>query len=308
MACEPQAPANSAIAPANETLGQAVRRVRAILNAAGIEDPGRDARLLVALASQITSATLISDADRPLTPAHALKLAGYLARRQAREPVSRILGTREFYGRTFTVSPDVLDPRPDTETLVELALAICEREGWRQRAIRILDIGTGSGAIVLTLLAELPLARGTGIDISAPALDIARRNGEALGLLDRAEFRVQDLHAGLPTGFDLVVSNPPYIESHVIPGLAAEVRDFDPILALDGGTDGLACYRSLLTQLANDRDVAARPQWIVLETGATQSDEVIEIAKTAGLLIGHQQALTRRDLGGHTRCVAIKSR
>lgn len=270
------------------------------LSAAGVHDAAGDARRLLGHALNASPAGLIVDPGRCLRPAELAAFARLVDRRASREPVSRILGERDFYGRTFQVTPFVLDPRPDTETIVEETLRVIRDEGLDREPVRILDIGTGSGAILLTLLAELPRASGLGLDLSGKALACAAANAAALGLASRAGFEIGDLKDGLPRGFDIWVSNPPYIETGAIAGLDPEVRDFDPLLALDGGADGLDAYRAILgaaRQCAGDD----RPAWIVLEVGAGQSDAVIALARELQpLKVG-----VARDLGGHERCVSL---
>lgn len=291
--------------PPPETINQALRRIWNALAEAGIDEAAGDARRLVAAALNASSADLIRDPVRLLTTSEADRLAAYVYRRAAREPVSRILGEREFFGRSFTITPDVLDPRPDTETIIDTALAIARSPGWTNRPITILDIGTGSGAILLTLLAELPLATGLAIDVSQPALDGAKANAATLGVNDRAKFERHDIFAGLPDGFDLVVSNPPYIPTHDLAGLDPEVVRFDPLLALDGGCDGLAFYRAILEAWAVSTDVTGKPRALVLEVGAGQSAAIMEIAKKSGVCGKNCTIETYRDLGNHIRCVAI---
>ncbi|MEQ1696306.1 MAG: peptide chain release factor N(5)-glutamine methyltransferase [Hyphomicrobiaceae bacterium] len=290
-----------------ETIEQALRRIQISLAAAGVEDAARDARKLLAAALNASAAELIRDPSRTITPAQDARLTDYTRRRVAREPVSRILGEREFYGRTFTISPAVLDPRPDTETIIDAALAIARGKGWAQRPITILDIGTGSGAILLTLLAELPNATGLAIDISLDALDCAAANAAALGLADRARFARHDILAGLPVGFDLVVSNPPYITTPELASLDPEVAVYDPVLALDGGCDGLAFYRAILEAWAQSSHLSGKQQALVLELGAGQCGAVEEIARQAGALNELSTLATLQDLGNHTRCMTIQS-
>ena len=290
------------------TLGQALRSAVAELTAAGVGEAAGDARRLVAAAIGGTAADVIRDPGRVLSAAELDRLEVHVRRRCTREPVSRILGEREFYGRPFAITPAVLDPRPDTETLIEVALDICAREGWRDRPIRVLDIGTGSGAILLTMLAELPLATGVGLDVSDGALACAARNAAALGLSVRSSFVTGDMREASLEGYDLVLSNPPYIPAAEIAGLAPEVANFDPRLALDGGVDGLDCYRAILGRVVPTASVSRTSQWLLLEAGAGQSGEIVQIARAAGLSEAQHDVILRRDLGGVTRCVAIQTR
>lgn len=297
---------------ASETAEQALRRLRQAFYAAGIGDEAAgDARRVLAAALYASPADLIRDPARGLTPDESARLDAYAARRIAREPVARILGEREFYGRAFAVTPAVLDPRADTETLVGAALVIARDFGWDKRPITILDIGTGSGAIILTLLAELPLATGLAVDISEQALAIARTNAQALGLTGRLTFERRDIFAGIPTGslqsFDLVVSNPPYIPSAEIPKLDPEVANYDPFIALDGGCDGLAFYRVILEYWAAAPQFHLKQRALVMELGAGQRDAVIEIAARTGTLKTATKIQTHRDLSGHERCVAVRT-
>lgn len=291
----------------SETVAQALLRIRRELAAAGIEEAAGDARRLVSAALNAAGADLIRDPARIIAPEKAERLAGYVVRRIAREPVSRILGVREFYGRRFTVTPAVLDPRPDTETIIDVALAISREFGWDKRPISILDIGTGSGAILLTLLAELPNATGLAIDLSQDALDCASANAAALGLHDRAKFQHHDVFSGLPGNFDLVVSNPPYITTAELAALDPEVALYDPVLALDGGCDGLAFYRAILEAWTANPHFSSTQRALVLELGAGQSEAVIEIAKNSSGYGALHRLETYRDLGNHTRCLVIRS-
>jgi len=283
-----------------ETLGDAVRSAQKELAAAGVEDTGRDARLLVAAAAGVDTADIIARPERALSADEQDRLQSMLARRCAREPVSRILGLREFYGRPFALSPATLDPRPDSETLIEAALGIATREGWRKRPIRILDIGTGSGCLLLTLLAELPQATGVGTDIAAAALEVAALNASSLGLAARVSFMQADVLDGIDGPFDLVVSNPPYIPSGDVGGLSAEVSRYDPHGALDGGEDGLDFYRRIIAGLPR-----VRAGWVIFEVGAGQAEDVALLLEQAFVKTRHAQLSRYADLGGHTRCVAF---
>jgi release factor glutamine methyltransferase len=274
-----------------------------ILDAGGIEGAARDARLLLLEALGISGADLLREPERRVTEDEALTLADFVRRRVAREPVSRILGSRGFYGRTFHITPATLDPRPCTETVIEAALEIADREGWRERAIRILDVGTGSGALLVTLLAELPLATGVGTDISEAALDAASNNARRMGVGGRATFLKRRTLEGVEERFDLLVSNPPYIPSGEIDGLEPEVRAFDPLGALDGGVDGLDLYRAL----AEGLKVCVPTGWALVEVGAGQAAEVESIFSRALGRDALSEIKVWKDLGQHARCVAVRT-
>jgi release factor glutamine methyltransferase len=283
------------------TLAEAARAAQQALNAAGVEDAGRDARLLTAAAVGVSTADIIGRPEQILSAEAQARLRRMIERRSAREPVSRILGEREFYGRPFALSEATLDPRPDSETLIGAALELATQEGWGEAPIRILDIGTGTGCLLLTLLAELPNATGLGTDISEEALATAQRNAQALGLADRGAFARHDMLDGVAGPFDLVVSNPPYIASGDIPVLAPEVHQFDPHAALDGGPDGLAFYRRISQGL--DKVLGG---WVVLEVGMGQADAVALLLQQAFVKTLHAELRRYDDLGGHTRCVALR--
>ena len=226
------------------------------------------------------------------------KLEAFAARRLAGEPVDRILGSRGFWTLDLAVRPDVLSPRSDTETVVRAALGLTLAGAPAGAPRRILDLGTGSGAILLALLSELPGATGLGIDASEAALAAARENAARTGLAGRAAFRRGDWTAGLKERFDIVVSNPPYIPTAAIVGLEAEVRDHDPVLALDGGPDGLACYRTLLPGIAAALEPAG---CAVLEFGDGQGPDVRRLGEAAGLRF----TAFHNDLGGRERAVSF---
>jgi release factor glutamine methyltransferase len=231
--------------------------------------------------------------ERALAPDEATGFWTLIGRRAAREPVSRILGRREFWSLDLHLSADVLDPRPDSETLVE---AVLERVEDRQAPLRILDLGTGSGCLVLALLSELPQARGLGIDISVAALAVARENAHRLGLSPRAAFRQGDWAKGLTGAWQVIVSNPPYIMEGTIAELAPEVERYDPKLALSGGADGMAAYRSLVPQAGW---LLSSEGLLALEVGAGQAEGVAQLLGSAGLAsLG-----CLRDLAGRERCL-----
>lgn len=275
-------------------LVQAWKGARARLEEAGLVGPVIDARLLVEAAADATRADIVTDPYRELTAAQEATLEDYLARRIRREPVSHILGRKGFWKIMLSVTPDVLTPRPDTETVVEYSL----REFPEHAAWRILDLGVGSGAILLALLAERPAARGLGIDVSEEALAVARDNAAALGLAGRTALLRGDWTAGLDSDqFDLVVSNPPYIADHVIPTLEPEVKDHEPRLALSGGADGLDHYRILAPEILRVLKPGGR---FAVEIGYDQKDAVEALFREAGAVFVE----TIRDLSDKDRVVA----
>lgn len=275
-------------------VGAAMRRVREGFRAAGIDDPALDARILTLEAAGLDATGFARDPDTPFSPDAAARLAEWSRRRMAGEPVWRILGAREFRGLRFALSPATLEPRPDTETLVDLALAqTASRPG-----ARILDLGTGTGCILLALLHELPQAWGVGLDRSPEAAATARDNASALGLADRAAFVASDWCAAIDGSFDLIVSNPPYIRDADIDRLAREVRDHDPRLALAGGEDGLDPYRTILTQAPALLSAGGA---IVLEYGFGQGESIRALAAASGFTL---DALAH-DLGGVERAASF---
>ncbi|WP_374466911.1 peptide chain release factor N(5)-glutamine methyltransferase [Ferrovibrio sp.] len=246
------------------------------LKEAGIEGPRQDAVLLLSEAAGLSPDRVRLQPETTLAPDIAARFEALMQRRLAREPVSQILGRREFWGLDFHVTRDVLDPRPDSETLVAGALAAIPDRG---AAWRIVDFGTGSGCLLLSLLHELPNATGLGVDASPAALEIARANAEQLGLASRVDFRQGDWGAGLEGPFDILISNPPYIESAVVPELAPEVARHEPRLALDGGADGLDAYRRLVPHMAR---LAAPGAFAALEIGLGQDAAVSALLAGAG--------------------------
>lgn len=253
----------------------AARRVLAdAFRKAGADSPATDARVLVAHVTGLSVAALLADPDRVLTATEADALDALARRRLAHEPLARLIGTREFHGLTFTLGPATLVPRPETELLVDAVLARVPADA----ACRILDVGTGTGAILLALLARLPAATGIGTDLAVGAAAVAKANAARLGLADRATFLVVDL---APAGavFDVIVSNPPYIPTGDLAGLDPAVRDHDPVLALDGGADGLTVYRriaALAPRLLTPGGLVA------LEVGIGQAGEVSALLEKAG--------------------------
>lgn len=283
------------IAVAGQSVETARRALAARFKSASIDSAELDARILVGAVLGLDLTGLITAATRPLTPEQSIRLEEFARRRLGGEPVARILGTREFWGLPLKLSGATLVPRPDTETVVELALQMLRAPAGHP--MRIADLGTGSGAILLALLSERPDAFGYGTDISVEALQTAHSNAIDLGLADRAEFIACDYASALSGAFDLIVSNPPYIRSAEIAGLAAEVRDFDPLRALDGGPDGLDAYRALIPQAAR---LLAPHGALVVEVGQGQDDDVRDLMTAAGLV---PQAPAMADLAGIRRAV-----
>lgn len=284
------------MADAGTSLRQALSAIASRLQIAGVERARAEARLLAAQALGLSLETIVGDDARELTADEAQRLEALAARRARREPMAQILGQREFFGRNFRVTADVLTPRPDSETLIEAVLAQVQD---RNAELRLLELGVGSGCLLLTLLAELPKASGLGIDISPAALAVTKGNANALGLARRCELIEGDWSNAVSGRYDIVVSNPPYIPSADIGGLEPEVSRYEPILALDGGADGREFFR----RLTSDIDRLLAPSGLVaLEVGAGQAGEVAALLKSAGL----EQVERLPDLAGFERCVLGK--
>lgn len=284
--------------PARQTVEIARRTLTAHFASAAIDSPELDARLLIGAVLGLDLTGMIKAASQTLTPDQSTRLEGFTRRRLAGEPIARILGFKEFWGLPFKLSAETLVPRPDTETVVELALQMLRAAHAPNRQFRIADLGTGSGAILLALLSELPTAGGVGTDISGSALQTAAANAAELGLADRATFVACEYAAGLSGRFDLIVSNPPYIRSAAIRGLAVEVRDHDPHPALDGGADGLDAYRALIPQASR---LLAGSGALVVEAGQGQSGQIEGLMMAAGLT---PESTPKADLAGIRRAVA----
>jgi release factor glutamine methyltransferase len=279
-----------------ETLGSLVAVSTSALSAAGYEDPRRHARRLVASALSITQSHLFGHPDRVVDDHQIARVQLVLGRMVNREPLSRILGEREFWGLQFVLSAETLDPRPETESVVE---AVLQRISDRRAPLSILDLGTGTGCLLLALLGELPAASGVGIDIAEDAVRTAARNAASLGFGDRALFLVGDWGGALSERFDIIVANPPYIASVDLTSLPPEVACYDPRRALDGGEDGLDSYRAIATDLAQ----RLAPEGIfVAEVGADQADAVAGILTANGLAFGGIE----KDLCGIARCVIAR--
>jgi release factor glutamine methyltransferase len=276
------------------TLVSAWKAAKARLEAAGVEGPVIDARLLVEAASGASRVDIITDPHRLLTDEQALTLESLVSRREKREPVSHILGVRGFWKIMLKVTPDVLTPRPDTESLLDVLLPRIPVD----RAVSVLDLGVGSGAILLAILSERPAARGLGVDVSAEAVAVARENAANLGLVSRVALLRGDWTAGLASdSFDVVVANPPYIATGDLGDLAPEVRDHEPRLALDGGYDGLEAYRAIAPQIMR----VLRPDGVfAVEIGLGQAAAVEALFQDAGAM----SVSVHNDLTDRQRIVA----
>jgi release factor glutamine methyltransferase len=278
------------------TIGTALEAAVRRLHAAGIDTARLDARLLLGDVLQAETAELVAHPERLLAAPESERFSELIERRCRHQPVSQLLARREFWGLTFRVTADTLIPRPETETVVEAALAGIPD---RASATRILDLGTGTGCLLLALLHELPQASGIGIDRSHAALAVARANATALGLAARAEFRHGNWTEGLVERFDLIVSNPPYIATPELGQLTPEVARHEPHLALHGGTDGLDCYRAIARGLSGCLRPAGR---LLLEIGANQGDSVAAIFAAAGFVCSARH----NDLAGLPRCLILQ--
>ena len=274
-------------------VGDALAAAAARLREAGVESARREARYLLAHVMGRPGEWLVAHPEAAVAEASAFEQR--LQRRVAREPLSHIVGQREFWSLPFAVNADVLDPRADSEALVEAAL---ERMPDRDAEYQILDLGTGSGCLLLALLSERPRAQGLGVDSSPAALAVAARNARSLGFADRASFVPGDWTNGLTGAFDIIVSNPPYIPSASIEGLAPEVARYEPRAALDGGPDGLQAYRDLAAQLAGRLAANGR---VLVEIGAGQSADVCGIFAAFGWVCDASVS----DLSGIPRCMVF---
>lgn len=274
-------------------LVEALRDTERRLADAGIESARADSRILISHATGIARDRLVVPGDEALSPDGLARVAQLTARRAAHEPIALITGRREFWSLEFRVSPATLIPRPDSETLIEAALDRCAD---RMARIRVLDLGTGSGCLLLALLSELPNASGIGVDASADALAVAEANAVALGLADRASFAKDDWGASLSERFDIILANPPYIATSDWTGLDEDVRLFEPQSALLAGEAGLDAYIALLPQV---RRLLAPGGLFVGEFGAGQAAVIAEAVRAAGLSVTE----IRRDLAGIERCL-----
>ncbi len=285
---------------------RARRALAGLMRAANPDTPALDARLLVQAATGLSHAAIIAEADRPLTAEQAARLRAFARRRLAGEPVSRILGRREFFGRVFEITPHVLDPRPETELLVEAALRLRPHvERLHATPPVACDLGAGSGAIIVSLLAEWPGLHGLALDISPPALRVARRNAVRHGVARRLLCVRGDWLEPVGGPLNLMLANPPYIPQTDIAALRREVREHDPHLALSGGADGLMAYRAIARRA---RAVLRPGGWLLTEVGAGQAKAVRELFLRAGLT-AEETVLPSilPDLAGIGRVVALKA-
>lgn len=282
------------------TVSAARRSLAAKLRACGIEAPELDARILIGHALGLGSAALAAAGTRYLDAAESEAIAALAKRRFAREPTARILGRKEFWSLSLLINATTLVPRPETETVVEAALAAVDARNARAQALRIADLGTGCGALLLALLSELPHAFGFGSDISIGALRVAQSNARRLKLT-RAAFLACDMAAALRGPFDVIVSNPPYVASGDIAALEPEVRDFEPRRALDGGNDGLDFYRKIATAMPA---LLAHNGVLVVELGRSQAESVAALFAAAGLA----PLQPRPDLSGMPRALIVQKR
>lgn len=284
------------------TLSAVRRGIITLLADGGIKYPDYESRLVLQMALGIDAARYILQENRIVTDEESSCLKKILERRLRHEPLSRIESVRNFFGRDFFINPSVLDPRPETEGLVDLVLELAENSDEKKWPNSILDVGTGSGCLIISLLAELPYARGLGTDISNSALEIARMNAHHNCVHERVLFEQHRSLEGIIGQYDLLVSNPPYIPSRDLSGLENEVRNFDPLIALDGGEDGLSVYYEIGMKLSE----VVPSGWAVFEVGSGQSTLVAEFLKK---VLGRKmkRLIIRDDLSGKPRCVAVQT-
>ena len=288
----------------HETVAATLAMLKDRLRKAGIASAQLDARLIVQHACRLSHEQLIADPLRVLTETERQSVERLARRRAAHEPVSRLLGEREFYGRMFQIDRSTLDPRPDTETLVETALSISRMQNSSESGWRVADIGTGSGAIIVTLLAELPKARGVASDISREALAVARENALRHNVASRLELVHGSWFEGFEGSFDLVVSNPPYIEEAALGGLPPEVRLHDPPVALNGGPDGLNSYRQIAREARRFLRIGG---CLCLEIGWRQEEKVKDLMIGGGLRPTLKAPPLTPDLCGINRVMAFEN-
>jgi release factor glutamine methyltransferase len=284
----------------SQSVREAIRTGAEYLRKAGIDSARLDAEVLLRHFLGMEKAELYIGSDLPLNATAEREFQKLLLRRASREPVAYIIGHREFWSLDFVVTPEVLIPRPETELLVERALKLATRLP-RMSALNILDLGTGSGAIAVSLAKELPQARVCAVDISSAAVEIARLNARRHGVEERVEFFCGDLFEPVAEereGYDLIVANPPYIRSGELAGLAPEIREWEPIMALDGGADGLLYYRRIIAAAEEHLKIGGS---ILLEFGDAMGEAVAKLFADAG---GFEPAKVYRDYAGKERVIA----
>lgn len=280
------------------TVGALLVELRRAFSEKGIDTAGLDARLLVGGILGLDSTALLTGTDRAVSDDQAAALRAAMAERLAGRPVHRILGAREFHGLDFRLSPETLEPRPDTETLVDAALAVVAAVAAAKGECRILDLGIGTGAVGLAIVAACGQARCLGIDIAPGAVATAADNAARLGLSGRYEARVGDWYEGISERFDVIVSNPPYIPSRDIAGLADEVRLHDPLAALDGGPDGLDAYRRIAAGAQARLNAGGA---VFVEIGIGQTDDVSRLFTASGLV----RTSVFKDIAGIERVIGF---
>lgn len=282
-------------------LGSLLQRAKLALQASGSQTPDLDVRLLAEASLDVSTLDMVVRPDLEISAISAERFETMMARRLKGEPVHRILGEREFYGLTFKLSAATLEPRPDTEALIDLVLPYLREIAGQKTAPEILDMGTGTGAIAVTLLHEVKNAEAVAVDISEQALETATQNAERSGVATRFKALHSDWFKNVSGQFDMIVSNPPYIPHHEIAALSCDVREYDPFIALDGGKDGLDFYRSLALNAVNH---LYKNGMVCVEIGAGQHSDVEAIFSEQSL----QLIETMRDLGGHERAMIFKLR
>ncbi|WP_310621799.1 peptide chain release factor N(5)-glutamine methyltransferase [Flexibacterium corallicola] len=286
------------MAGTRKTVEQLYREVRSSLHEAGLPNAGLDARILVAHTLDVEPKSLILHYDKAVQEQAERIVKSHAEARISGTPVGRILGEREFWGLRFQLNEATLEPRSDTETLIEVALEYCERTKGIDYPWTFADIGTGTGAIVVALLSELPNARAVAVDLSLKAAEAALRNARLNGVGDRILITCSSFVDPLGQGFDFIVSNPPYIRSIVVEGLSREVREHDPMLALDGGADGLDAYRELM---GSGKKLLKPTGRLVMEIGYDQADDILQLTEKYQAFLESCQ----KDLGGNDRVVTV---
>ena len=281
--------------PYHASVKDVLRNAVLELQGAHIETASMDARMLLQFVLELTREELLLDNEREISPKQLAQYQLLLDKRKNRQPVSQLIGKREFWGMCFKVTQDTLDPRPDSETLIEAILA---RLPNREVPLKVLDLGTGTGCLLLTVLSQYPNAQGIGVDISLDALNVARENAKKLGLEHRVEFLSSCWGNEVKESYDLVISNPPYIPSSIIPSLAPEVAQWEPKLALDGGEDGMDCYRAIVPQL---KTLLAPQGLAVFEIGIGQAKDLQAVVESHAM----QVAGSKDDMAYITRCVLV---